>query len=254
MISRKPLLSVLQRLILICAIVCGIFAATAQDVATAFNEANRLYEQQNFAGAAAAYEKIIHSGTVSVPLYFNLGNAWFKAGQTGGAIAAYRSAAKLAPRDPDVRANLRFARDTVQNVKPPKSNLWTELVDRLTVNEWTIAAAIALTLTFLLLAVAQWKREWTKNARFYATIVGAFAVVLIVCTAASAQRQFVKVAVIAVDEAVLRRGPFDESQSAYTLRDGAELTVLDQRDQWVQVADTANRIGWLRDKQIQMVQ
>jgi uncharacterized protein YgiM (DUF1202 family) len=59
--------------------------------------------------------------------------------------------------------------------------------------------------------------------------------------------------VIAADEAVLRHGPFDESQSAFALRDGAELTVLDERENWLQVADTANRVGWIREKQVALV-
>ena len=44
----------------------------------------------------------------------NLGNAYFKSGQLGKAIAAYREAEQMSPRDPDVRANLRFARNQVQ--------------------------------------------------------------------------------------------------------------------------------------------
>jgi Flp pilus assembly protein TadD len=64
--------------------------------------------------AAAAYEQILTNGAVSPALYFNLGNAHFKAGQLGRAIAAYRQAERLTPRDPDVRANLQFARNRVQ--------------------------------------------------------------------------------------------------------------------------------------------
>ena len=39
---------------------------------------------------------------------FQLGNAHFKSGQLGRAIAAYRQAEELAPRDPDLRANVQF--------------------------------------------------------------------------------------------------------------------------------------------------
>ena len=54
---------------------------------------------------------MVRAGAASPAVYFNLGNAFFKQGQIGRAIAAYHSAQTVDPRDPDVRANLGFARE-----------------------------------------------------------------------------------------------------------------------------------------------
>ena len=54
-----------------------------------FEEANRLYETGRFAEAAALYRVAATNG-VSATLLFNLGNAHFKAGQLGQAMAAYQ--------------------------------------------------------------------------------------------------------------------------------------------------------------------
>ena len=86
----------------------------AAEPAAAFDAANKLYEQGKPAEAAQAFERLAQAGQTSGPLYFNLGNACFKAGQIGRAIAAYRQAELLAPRDPDARANLQFARKQVE--------------------------------------------------------------------------------------------------------------------------------------------
>ena len=51
-------------------------------------------------------------------------------------------------------------------------------------------------------------------------------------------------------EAVVRFGPLEESQSAYTLRDGSELDVLDEKDGWLQVLDDTRRAGWVRKEQV----
>jgi len=40
--------------------------------------------------------------------------------------------------------------------------------------------------------------------------------------------------------------PFDESPSAFTARDGAELRVLDHKDDWLQVTDGTRRVGWVK--------
>lgn len=229
------------------------FTAFAEDLTTAFSNANKLYEQQKFSEAAVAYEKLIQSGQISTPLYFNLGNAYFKAGQTGRAIAAYRKAEGLSPRDPDLKANLQFARDQVQNSKPPKSTLWTAFLGRLTLNEWAILTAVVVWLWFLLLALGQWRRDLARMLRGYAITLAVVSISLIICTASAMEKHSIKSAVVITQEAVVRKGPFEESQSAFSLRDGAEVTILDKKEIWLQVADTANRLGWVPETQVELV-
>ena len=244
-----------QLKVLLCVVItCVALRSQGEDVSAAFTAANHLFEQQKYSEAAAAYETIIEQGNNSLALYYNLGNACFKSGQIGRAIAAYRHAQKLSPRDPDVEANLQFARDQVQNSKPPASNLWINFLDRLTVNEWTILAVTFVWLCFLLLTFGQLKPHWRKALRGYAIALGILALATIGCTAFAADRQLTAAAVVTVQEAVVRRGPFDESQSAFTLRDGAELTVTDKQKNWLQVTDTSNRVGWVLENQVTIVQ
>ncbi len=51
-----------------------------------------------------------------------------------------------------------------------------------------------------------------------------------------------------VPEAVARRGPMEESQSAFTAHDGTEMMVLCGTGDWLQVTDAARHIGWVRQK------
>src|SRR5438046_2829373 len=92
---------------------CAAYVRAA-DTATAFDAANKLYEQGKFAEAASGYESLVQSNSASPALHFNLGNALFKSGQIGRALLAYRQAEQMTPRDPDVRANLQFARKQAQ--------------------------------------------------------------------------------------------------------------------------------------------
>jgi len=100
-------------LMILSLIVVGLFAASpasAGDVTAEFNAANKLYAEGKFADAAAVYEKTIQETlaghSVSAALYFNDGNAEFKLGHLGRAIAAYRHAALLTPRELEVLAAL----------------------------------------------------------------------------------------------------------------------------------------------------
>ena len=87
-----------------------------------------------FADAAADYENILQTGGQSPALLFNDGNAEFKAGHLGKAIAAYRQAELLAPRDAELRANLAFVRKQVQGATLRESR-WQNWIGTLTLNE-----------------------------------------------------------------------------------------------------------------------
>jgi tetratricopeptide (TPR) repeat protein len=242
-------------LLVFLAAVVWIFAGTAPaaDFSAAFNSANKLYAEGKFAEAAAGYEKIQQAGQVSPALYFNQGNAEFKSGNLGRAIAAYRRAARLAPRDAEVRANLEFTRDQVSGPTRRESR-WANWLGTLTLNEWAGLAAIAFWLTFGLLAARQLRpalkpalRGLTLGAVIATLLAGAG---LGLDAALHFSRQTV---VIVTPEATARSGPFDEAQSAFTAHNGAELAVLDRRDDWLQVTDGSGRIGWLQRKQVEIL-
>jgi len=118
-------------------------------------------------------------------------------------------------------------------------------------NEWTVLAAASLWLWFILLALRQWRPAWKKSLRGYTATAGLTAGALAVCLGLACYGRFeIKTAIVVAREAVVRFGPVEESQSYYSVRDGAELTVLDTKGDWLQVTDAARRIGWLRREQV----
>jgi tetratricopeptide (TPR) repeat protein len=232
-------------LLLVCAT-----CVRAGNAGAEFDAANKLYEQSKYPEAAAAYQKIIEAGQPSAAVYFNLGNAYFKVGQLGRAVAAYRQAEGLAPRDPDVRANIQFARDQAQGPTLTASR-WTRLFGRLSLNEWTLLAAAAVWVWLLLLAAGQLWPAGRTALRGGLMAVGVAALVLCACAASAFYgARFTRTAVIITSDAVVRHGPLDEAAEAFKVHDGAELQVLDEKDKWLQVSPGANRIGWVRRDQV----
>ena len=210
-----------------------------------FESANRQYEKGDFPSAVKEYQSLLQSGAASPALLFNLGNAHFKNGQIGKAIAAYRQAQELAPRDPDIRANLNFARGTV-----PGNNFRVTLIQRmlraLTLNEIGAFAAATLWSLFLLLAAAQYRPDWRPSLRAFTICAGILAVLSSAwLTQAIIDRTSNRIAVVTASNTAVRFGPLEESQIAFNVRDGNELRVLSQKDRWLQVADPSNRTGWI---------
>mgnify|MGYP000029444557 CR=1 FL=1 len=237
---------------LVLALVFGVQAA-APEVGPRFDAANRLYEQGRFSEAAAAYEQLLQEGRASVALYFNLGNAEFKAGRLGRAIWAYRQARNLAPRDPDVRANLKFAREQVTGPTLPVG--WRErLLGALSLNEWSGLAAASLWLWFGLLTARALRPGWRTGLRL-PTWAAAAAALLLCGTLGLALRLGLSepTAVVIGGQVPVRNGPFDESPVAFTVHDGAELRVLDRKDDWLQVTPGRGQVGWLARDNVQVL-
>jgi tetratricopeptide (TPR) repeat protein len=225
----------------------------AVDVAMDFSAANKLYAQGKFSEAANAYERIIASGAASSALYFNYGNAEFKSGNLGNAIAAFRRAELLAPRDSEIRANLAFVRNQVQGATARQS-FWQNWLGNLSLNEWTVFAMIAFWLTFLLLAAKQIRPALAAKLKSVTWIFAVLTVFSGTILGVQAANHFSKqTAVVISAQATARSGPFDDAQNAFTAHDGAELSVLDRRDDWIQVADGTGKIGWLSAKQVEVL-
>ncbi len=227
-------------------------SAMAAGVSAEFDVADKLYAEGKFADAAAVYEKILQSGATSPNLLFNYGNAEFKAGRLGRAIAAYRRAEQLAPRDADVRANMEFARNQVQGPSL-SAGRWENWIGTLTLNEWTVLAAAAFWLTFLLLAAMQ---IWPALKAVLPGFTRGVAVVTIlsgVCCGAAVSIDFSRqTAVVIAPDLVARSGPFADAQNAFTAHDGAELAVLSRLGDWLQVADGSGKTGWLERGQVEI--
>lgn len=245
----------LGSIVLILAFVSGLSSARADEFSNAFEQANRLYEQGKYAEAAAGYDKLVQSGKVSAALYFNLGNALFKAGQTGRAILNYRLAERHAPRDPDLRANLQFARNHVNAGGPPDSTTWRRWLDNLALDEWGALFGAGVWIWGGLLTLGQCRPAWRAALRGYVLAAGLLSVLLALCLGLEIRGQLTtRSAVVIADEAVARYGPLDESQSAFVLRDGAEVIILDVKGGWLQVGDARNRTGWMKQEQVARVQ
>lgn len=228
----------------------NLSAAPTENISAGFDAANKLYEQGKFTEAVAAYEKLLDSGAVSPAIYFNLGNAFYKAGKIGNALAAYREAERSAPRDADIRANLRFVRDQIQGPTAPPGR-WQRWLGRFTINEWAVLASVVFWLWLLVLASMQFRPAWRSSLRTLAFLGGSATAITAACLASALLAGSSKTAIVVTQEAVVRNGPLAESPTAYVVHDGAELQILDHKGDWFQVS-AGNRIGWLKQDQVEV--
>ena len=204
---------------------------------TGFDAANRLYEEKvNMPRLQRHMSSSARLIPVSAALLFNRGNAFFKAGQVGRAIVAYREAQAIAPRDPDIRANLRFARDRVRGPTVAISRLDqmagqndVERMDRAH-NRSAVALDPAADTVPMETAVAVQPALVCGGPRRGTVVCGA-------CLAISLRESRATNVAVVTSGGTVHQGPFEGSPSAFAVQDGAELLVLDRKQGWLQVSN-----------------
>jgi tetratricopeptide (TPR) repeat protein len=210
-----------------------------------FEAANRLYEQGRFSEAVAAYETLTAAGRTSAAVHYNLANAHFRNGQLGPAVAQYRQALALAPRDPDIQANLRFARQQVAgsaSVAPPA---WLRALQRLRLDEWTLLTLGGLCLTCGLLILGHWWPTHRRRLRPWILLGAGLTLAHLVAVATLWHHEHhAPLGVALWSDTPVRYGPLAESQVYFTVPGGTELSVEDAQGGWIQVVDAAQRRGW----------
>ncbi|MBI5397499.1 MAG: tetratricopeptide repeat protein [Verrucomicrobia bacterium] len=235
----------------------------AADAPPAFKEAAALYDAGQFEQAATRYESLRAAGVASANLYFNLGNACFKAGQLGRAILNYERARRLEPRDPDISGNLRFAINESRAKDTAASSGWSAWLaaarDYRTAGEWTAFATtcywlVALGAIALLWLPAARKLEPVK--RWLRPSVIGFTLLAIVAGTGLITRASVEhgppEAIVVTKEVVVRFAPVDDAPRHFTAVEGQKLWVTGERASsmvgvpgWVEVERADGNKGWV---------
>jgi tetratricopeptide (TPR) repeat protein len=235
--------------VLLLLIAAGASAATDNPQAMFFR-ANSLYADGRYAEAAAEYEHVLGTGVASANVYFNLGNAYLKAGDVGRAVLAYERARRLAPGDPDLRANLAFARE--QNGEDDEPPRWTRVAFPLAAvwpsDTVLVVAAAAWWALFLLLA-ARHVLPAARRALGWAVL--AAGVLFAVSGTSAAYRLWTvdfrrEAVVVASTPVAVRFEPTSGGTVHFRAMTGSQLRLLgDERDGWVQVARPDGLRGWV---------
>lgn len=215
-------------------------------------EANQHYENGAYDEAAQRYQAIIDATVADGAVYYNLGNAYFKSGDLGGAILNYRRAQRLLPRDPDVSANLQLARAQTRDRLERDGNGLAGFVNYVLVG-WSTTdevALVALVFWLLLCGCVVVAIRWQRQRRYLRWIMLVLSVGLVLSVLSlgirlvDAQQPH---AVVVASSIEVRSGPGTDYLIEFSLHTGAEVRVLERRSAWVRIALPGNLQGWVPD-------
>lgn len=247
-----------KRLAIFILLLAGLAACAPQTTSGAqMAEANQLYEAGQFVEAAGAYQALVAAGVQDGTLYYNLGNAYFKASDLGHAILNYRRAQVLLPRDPDVAANLQLARtQTTDRLEAEDGGALVSFVRRVLV-EWTTldeVAAITLGLWVLLCVLLVVAILWPRGRqvlRYGITVVAVLLVLGMLSVGIRVSEARSSPAVVVAQSVEAHSGPGADYLAEFTLHAGAEVRVLERRDDWVRITLPGDLQGWVPDETVE---
>ena len=221
----------------------------------AFVKANTAYESEQYSEAIEIYRSILNDGYKSGPLYYNLGNAELRAGSLGRSIAAYREATALLPRDGDLAANLKYARDSTKDDLGDYTRPLTETIffwhKGLGIQELAIGVLLVNALWWILLAM---KLYWRESELLLWGTRGSLAILLALGTSLILRVVSPEeIAVVQPPEVSIYSGTSHQSTVLFKLHEGSELKVVETTDEWVRVALPDDKQGWLPHAEVELI-
>ena len=218
-----------------------------------FEKSVQSYDTAKYDESIDLLKQIIEMGEATGKVYHNLASAYYRKGQLGESMSAILKARELMPRDPDVRANLRFIHEkTIDKVSFEESGgFWSLffLDQYFSQRELLYSACLFWVLAFLFLAVRLFVLKESSSLHISALCSLLLALFLFLNFYVSS---FVKSqwAAVVVQEAKIRSGPDVSNTTVFKLHDGAPVSVQDEKRGWLLVAISDGKKGWVNSSEI----
>lgn len=231
---------------------CLFFFFTASPCQTASEQAEELYRQGRFAQALTLYEKEAKDYPNNPFLYYNIGNAYFKMGSTGLAVANYYRAYRLFPRDKDIRHNLAYALAACGESLVP-AGVPVSVYNAFFYLSFQELKGVTCALLWLT-CLAVWIWLLRRKGRTTALVLGILFALSASWLYARYKIESRSLAVVAVPVAEIRSGPGTNFPANASVAQGHLLTVLDKKDHWYEVVVNAQSLkGWVENDALEKI-
>ena len=252
----------MKRIIILTALLLmSVVGTMAQTSAEHWEAGNRAYIEGNYDKAIEEYTAILNGGEYSMKLYYNLANAYFKAGAMGKAILYYNKALRIAPSQEDIRHNLALAeaqtKDRIAVIPEFFLNRWMRTMrNSMSCTAWSVLSLVWLgvMLAFGLLFLLASRIRWRKMG-FYGALCAFLLFVATTSFAISSRNDM-----LSHDEAIVmgtaisvKSSPDRSATDLFVLHEGTKVKVLTEVDEWVEVVIADGKKGWTLKSNIETI-
>ena len=228
-------------------IIVLLFCAALSYAQSTVELASEAYRTEDYKKSIQLYEQVlaqnVSEGKESAEIYYNLGNAYFRNGETAKAILNYERALLLNPGDSDIRHNLRFARTRIEDKIDTSDSFfltnWVNSFKNLFSSNTWANIAIALFMAFLacIAAFLFVRRMWIRKTAFYAGIV-IFVFMLVANLFAFNQKNSRinrNTGIVMAASASIMTSPDANSQELFRLHEGTKVKLNKTDGNWIEI-------------------
>jgi len=223
--------------------------------------ANDLYLKGDYTAASKQYEKVLKSEGIAPELYYNLGNAYFKANEIGLSILNYERALKLSPGFDDARYNLDMAQlKVVDNIVQAPSfflGRWIEnLIKLLTSNQWVTISFILFVLCIVTIFIFIFgSARYLRKMSFYFGSVLLSISLLTIIFAGVRKDQITshREAVVMSGVITVKSSPDKSGTDLFQLHEGTKVSIKSTLSEWLEIKLGNGSIGWVENVNVEKI-
>ena len=221
-----------------------------------WKDAADYYDKGQYKNAIDNYNTLLEHGFQAPEVYYNLGNAYFKAGDLGHSVWSYRRALKLDSSFQPAKDNLNYvrARNTDQISIKGRGfilDIWDFLTGLFSINGYLFLFTLAWWLTAAVAVYAIIKINGSHRP-YYLLILPLF--IVIFSGASAAQRiddeRMTSWGVLISDSADIREGPGAEFNKVVVAHEGLEFKILGVRENSCLIELENGLKGWVNKQAV----
>lgn len=225
------------------------------------DSANKAYEAGNYEKAISLYHELENKGWDGPGLYYNLGNAYYKAGNIGLSILYYEKAKKYLPFDEDIKHNLKMANQlTLDKLEPAPvlflSEWWLTAKSMYDEKQWSLRFIICLALVFVFIGAFLFSDQtMTKQIGFWMSVsfIGISLLTFSLAKGRSMDLRSKEYGVILSSSVEVKNAPSDNSTKLFILHEGTKVATPDSTNGWVKIEISDEKIGWVRKNNLEFI-
>ena len=236
-----------------CCTAINVFAQMTYDEALSeFVAAGIAYTDGRYDTAINQYSKILEGGRVSGPLYYNLGNSYYKKREFGYAILNYERAKQYIPRDSDLNYNKSYAQSRIDQYGDNEALNFIDRAEKSFIQFYTIDEMVIIIVGFVILIGIITLIAF--NARLPQSLSNGLIVLFLIGFLLYAAGLFAKVrhdwnfAIIMIRSDSYFE-PRSDSTAHFKLSEGMKVRILKSELNWVKIKRMDGKIGWV-DRQV----
>ena len=232
--------------------------AVEEEISQHYKSGMDAYKKGQYDLAIQEFESILSNNWDSPELYYNFGNAFFRSGNTAGAVWAFKSCLNLSPTHSDAKYNLKLANlkviDRMGLPDPPLYLQWyLGLKEQFTPTTWINITLFIFFLFSLSVTVNRlFLFSLVQNLR--GVILTIFFISLFLTFHSIWTDNSLNLGVIYSLKAEVRSEPNTFSTRLFEVHEGLKVSINQLENDWVEIELLDGKTGWISNDQIRLIQ